>query len=560
MPKKVLIVGGVAGGASCAARLRRNDEKAEIIIFERGEYISFANCGLPYYIGGAIKDRDDLILWEPTDMKSRFNIEVRTFNEVIAISKDKKTITVKNLNTNEEYIESYDKLVLSPGSSPLRPPIPGIDNENIFTLWNIPDTDVIKAVIDNNKPKSAVVVGGGFIGIEMAENLKEQGIDVTIVEMIDQVIAPIDFEMAQFVHIHLEENGVKLVLGDGVKCFEGNEDCVNVITQSGKSINADMVILAIGVSPNGELAKQAGLNVNARGGIVTNDNLEIYKDIYAVGDAIEVECFITGEKVMIPLAGPANKQGRIAANNISGANEKYNGTQGSSIVKVFDFTVAATGINEKALIRAGKKANIDYFCIHLHPGNHAGYYPGGETLHLKVIFEAKTGKILGAQGVGLQGIDKRIDVIATAIRFKGSAYDLKELELSYAPPFSSAKDPVNMAGFVAVNILDGNEMILQYSDIKSLDLNKHTILDVRTKDEWDMGHLPNAVLIPVDDLRENISKLDKSKNIVVYCAVGVRAWTATRVLMQNDFKVLNLTGGFTTYENAYYNDDDMIVK
>ncbi|MCK5129758.1 MAG: FAD-dependent oxidoreductase [Clostridiales bacterium] len=560
MKKRVLIIGGVAGGASCAARLRRMDEEAEIIIFERGEYISFANCGLPYYIGGVIKDREELILWEPEDMKSRFNIEVRIFNEVVSINKEEKTIEVKEVKTGKTYKENYDKLVLSPGSAPLKPPIPGIELDGIYTLWNIPDTDRIKKVVTEKKPKKAVVIGGGFIGIEMAENLKDIGIDVTIVEMINQVMAPVDFEIAQFIHEHLEKKGVNLVLNDGVKNFEKSDIGVKVVTQSGKEIEAEMVMLAIGVRPNSELAKDAGLAVNQRGGIITNELLEAYEDIYAVGDAIEVTDFITGDKTMIPLAGPANKQGRIAANNISGMKEKYNGTEGSSVLKVFDLTVAATGINEKTLIRNGQKVNVDYFCIQLHAGNHAGYYPGVETLHLKVIFESKTGKVLGAQSVGVDGVDKRIDVIATAIRFGATAYDLKELELCYAPPYSSAKDPVNMAGFVACNILDGDQKIVQYSDIEDMDISTHTFLDVRTQEEWDSGHIPDATHIPVDILRDKIIELDKSKTIIVYCAVGVRAWTATRILMQNGFQVLNMTGGYTTYKTAYYNDLNRIEK
>lgn len=555
MSKKILIIGGVAGGASTAARLRRLDENAEIIMFEKGEYISFANCGLPYYIGNVINDRSKLLLQTPEAMKKRFNIDVRVKNEVISIDKENKKISVKNLSKDEIYEENYDVLVISTGSSPLRPPIPGIDASNIYTIWNIPDTDAIKEHVTNNEIKEVAVIGGGFIGIEMAENLHDLGINVTIVEMANQVMAPLDFEMAQFIHKHMEKKGVNLVLGDGVKEFKENDDKTIVVTNAGKEIDADMIILAIGIKANSQLAKEAGLELNKRGGIVVDKYLKTSDpNIYAVGDVIQVNDFINNIATMVPLAGPANKQGRIAANNICGFNEEFKGTQGTSVAKVFDLTVSTTGSNEKSLNRINKIYGEDYLCIHLHPGNHAGYYPGTEKIHLKLIFDKSTGKVLGAQAVGGSGTEKRIDVIATAIRFGATVYDLKELELAYAPPFSSAKDPVNMAGFTAANVLEGNMDIIQFNQIETLDLDNNIILDLRTEAERTMGYVPNSINIDVNDLRNKLNLLDKSKNIIVYCAVGVRAWIGVRILIQNGFKAKNMTGGFTTYSNAYYNN------
>ena len=546
MAKKVLIVGGVAGGASCAARLRRLDEDAQIIMFERGEYISFANCGLPYYIGDVIKRRENLLLQTPESFNSRFNVDVRVKSEVIKINRDQKTVTVKGKN-GKTYDESYDVLVLSPGSTPLKPPIEGIDHERILSLWNIPDMDKIKNIMDEKKPKSAVVVGGGFIGLEMAENLTEAGLEVTIVEMLDQVMAPVDFDMAQVIHKHLTDNGVKLVLGDGVQSFKDNKGCVTVTTQSGRKVDTDLVILAIGVRPNSELAKDSGLEINKRGGIIVDDHmLTNDKSIYAVGDAVEVTDFVSKQQAMIPLAGPANKMGRMAADNIAGMDRAYNGTMGSSVAKVFDLTVANTGQNQKQLDAQGLVINKDYKVTILHPLSHAGYYPGGTTLTLKVLFDMK-GKVLGGQSVGLDGVDKRIDVLAAAMRFGATVYDLEELELCYAPPFSSAKDPVNMAGFSAENILNGNVDNITYAELEEAK-NGATLLDVRTKAENDMGHIPGNVNIPVDELRDRISELDKSKPVIVYCAVGIRAYIACRILIQNGFKnVRNLAGGYTTY-------------
>ncbi|SHE44671.1 CoA-disulfide reductase [Alkalibacter saccharofermentans] len=560
MSNKVLIIGGVAGGASAAARLRRVDEDAEIIMFERGEYISFANCGLPYYIGNVIDDRSKLLLQTPEAFNARFNVDVRVQNEVTAINVTDKTVTVKNHVKGETYEESYDKLVISTGSSPLRPPIPGIDAKNIFTIWNIPDTDGIKNYIESHQVKKAAVIGGGFIGVEMAENLHELGIEVSIIEMANQVMAPVDFDMAQYLHKHIESKDVDLVLEDGVKEFISDGKKTTVVTNTGKHIEADLIILSIGVRPNSQLAKDAGLKLNDRGGIVVDDSL-LTSDphIYAVGDVIEVEDYINKVPTMVPLAGPANKQGRMVANNIVGAKEKYNGTQGTSVAKVFDLTVANTGANEKTLNRLGKVYGKDYLTIQIHPNNHAGYYPGPQQMHFKLIFEIPSGKVLGAQIVGGEGSDKRVDVVAASIRFGATVYDLKELELAYAPPFSSGKDPVNMAGFTACNILDGDQEIIRSEDLDSLDPEKNLILDVRTSVEKTLGYIPGSINIPIDELRDRISELDKNKTIIVSCAVGVRAWIAVRILTQKGFKAKNLTGGFTAYSALYYNDPEKIA-
>ena len=548
MSKKVLIVGGVAGGASAAARLRRLDEDAEIVMFERGEYISFANCGLPYHISGEIEDRDELILQTPESFNSRFNVDVRLKNEVTAIDKENKQVTVKDLLTDEEYTESYDTLVLSTGSSPLRPPIPGIDSDKINVLWTIPDMDKIIDQLNEQNVKKAVVVGGGFIGIEMAENLTHAGVKVTLVEMLDQVMSPLDWDMAQIIHKELVKQGVDLVLGDGVKSFEETAKGVVVNTNSGRALDIGTVILAIGVRPNSKLAIEAGLETNKRGGVVIDDSLKTSdKNIYAVGDMVETIDFPTGARTMVPLAGPANKMGRMAADNIAGLNRTYRGTQGSSVAKIFDLTAANTGKNEKQLKAAGLEIDKDYKVALIHPGSHAGYYPGAKKLTLKVIFEIDGGKVLGAQSVGFGGVDKRIDVLATAMNFGATVYDLEEIELCYAPPFSSAKDPVNMTGFYGENILSGTIDNIQYSQLKDLKDNQ-AILDVRTVGEVERGAIEGAVNIPVDELRERIGELDKSKEYVVTCAVGIRAHTACRILMQNGFKgVKNLAGGYTTY-------------
>jgi len=560
MVRKILIIGGVAGGASAAARIRRLDEKANIIMFERGNNISFANCGLPYYIGNVIKERENLLLQTPESMGRRFDLDIRVQHEVKRIDREKKTVTVHDIIKNKDYTESYDVLIIATGSSPLRPKsIPGIDAPNIFTLWNIPDTDAVKSYMDIHQPQRAVVVGSGFIGIEMAENLRESGMEVTLVDIADQIMPPIDFEMAQYLHRHLEGKGVALNLKDAVERFVYDDNTTTVITKSGKAIPADIVMLSIGVRPNSELAKEAGLELNERGGIrVSPEMLTSDPHIYAVGDVVGVINAVNGKESMIPLAGPANKQGRIAANNICGMNETYDGTLGTNVAKVFDMNVASTGLNEKNLRNEGKIPGKDYAAIHLHPSNHAGYYPGSSTIHMKLIFSIPDGRILGAQAVGNEGTEKRIDVISTVMQMKGTVHDLKKLELAYAPPFSSAKDPVNMAGFLACNILEGNETIRQWYELEKIDPEKEVILDVRTPIERVMGYIPGSINIPVDDLRERIGELDKSKHYVVTCAVGIRAWIAVRILLQNGFKASNLTGGFTTYGAAYYDRQDKI--
>lgn len=549
MSKKTVIVGGVAGGASTAARLRRLDENTEIIIMERGPYISFANCGLPYHIGGSISERDELILQMPEDMKIRFNVEVRIFNEVTAINKERKTVSVLNSSTGVSYEESYDTLVLSPGSTPFVPPIPGINAKNHFTLWTIPDMDKIISFIKEKKPKTAAVIGGGFIGLEMVENLSELGLEVSLVEMMDQVMQPLDYDMAQFVHRHLSKHHVRMFLGNGVKELRSTGVGTQLTLQSGLNIGVDLVILAIGIRPNTKLAADAGLELNKRGGIVVDKHLKTSDpNIYAVGDAIEVEHLVSGEPTMIPLAGPANKQGRICADNIAGIESIYESSQGTSVAKIFDYTVATTGLNEKQLEALGMKLNKDYKVTVVHPRSHASYYPGAYPLTLKVLFDLK-GKVLGAQSVGHSGIEKRIDVIATAMKFGATVYDLAKLELSYAPPYSAAKDPVNMAGFSAENILKGLCDNIQCRELESIDISDTIILDVRTPMETKNGMVTDAVNIPVDELRDRLSELDPGKKIIVYCAVGFRAYLACRILLQNGFsRVYNLAGGYTTYE------------
>lgn len=542
---KIVIVGGVAGGASAATRLRRLDENAQIVLFERGEHISYANCGLPYYIGGTIKEREALLVQTPRAMKDKFNIDVRVQSEVTAIDRKNKTVSVTDLRTGKRYDESYDKLILSPGAAPVRPPIPGIEQKGIFSLRTVPDTDAIKEAVDKGKPSEALVVGGGFIGLEMAENLHSRGIKVTIVEAADQVMAPIDYEMACIVHRHILSKGLKLYLKDGVKAFHKEGKRVKVELQSGKLLAADMVILAIGVRPDVSLAKDAGLEIGERRGIKVNSYLQTSDpDIYAVGDAIEVKDFVNGSDTVIPLAGPANKQGRIAANNIYGAGEQYHGTQGTSVVKVFDLTVAATGNSEKTLKRMG----MDYRKSYTESDSHAGYYPGASPLNIKLLF-APDGKVLGAQAVGYEGVDKRIDVLASAIRFGRTVYDLEELELAYAPPYSSAKDPVNMAGYVAANCLKGDMEIIHWDQVDQLDRDKVFILDVRPPEETSTGSIEGAVNIPLNDLRARIDEVPRDKEIVVYCKVGLRAYIAYRMLVQKGFRnVKNLSGGYQLYQ------------
>lgn len=549
---KTLIIGGVAGGATCAARLRRLDETAEIIILERGEYISYANCGLPYHVGKVIEERDALLLQTPAGMKKRYNIEVRVKNEAVAIDRENKTVTVKLVDTGETYEESYDTLVLSTGSAPLRPPIPGIESPRIQSLWTVPDTDRIIKLIQEKNVKTAAVIGGGFIGLEMAENLHMLGIEVSLIEMLDQVMAPLDFEMAQLLHENMTEKGVRLHLGDGVSTFADTEGGVEISLSSGKKVQAELVILAIGVRPNGELAKAAGLEMNARGGIVVSENLKTSDpDIYAVGDVIEVEDFIFKDRTMIPLAGPANKQGRIAANNIAGANERYEGTMGTAVAKVFDLTAASTGANEKTLIKRGLKKGADFEAVTIVQNSHAGYYPGAVPMTLKLLFAPDGKKIFGAQIVGTDGVDKRIDVLATAIRLGADIEALKALELAYAPPYSSAKDPVNMLGFVAGNLVRGDVSFSTWDVVETK--NPVQLLDVRETAELMAFSIPTAKHIPLGQLRSRLDELDREAEIVVFCAIGVRAHSAGRILRNNGFKNVKLyPGGMRFYRSTHY--------
>jgi NADPH-dependent 2,4-dienoyl-CoA reductase/sulfur reductase-like enzyme/peroxiredoxin family protein/TusA-related sulfurtransferase/rhodanese-related sulfurtransferase len=561
MNRKVLIVGGVAGGASTATRLRRLDESAHIIMFERGKYISYANCGLPYYIGGTIKERESLIVASPQKITGHFNIDLRTEQEVIAIDKENKNVQVKNLITQEEYVESYDTLVLSTGSSPIKPSIEGINSPGIFTLWTIPDTDQVKSYITEKQPKKAAVIGGGFIGLEMAENLHDAGLDVTLVEMLDQVMPPVDYEMARLLQDNMDLNGVVLKLGSGVQKFEQTDNGILIHLQNGDTVAADMVILSIGVQPNSELAQNAGLALNERGGIKVDAHMRTSApDIYAVGDVVEIDEFISKNKAMIPLAGPANKQARICANNIAaddGKLESYNGTQGTCVAKVFDLTVAVTGVNEKTLQRWGKQYGKDYHSVVISQKSHAGYYPGAAAMILKLIFD-NTGKIYGAQIVGQEGVDKRIDTIAATIRQKGDIYALKELELAYAPPYSSAKDPVNMLGFVAENVLNGLASFVRYDELdatgKYWGKEDHIVLDVGEDAERMMFSMEGSVHIPLGKLRERIDELDKDKLIIVYCAIGVRSYNGARILMQKGFKNVKIYPAGTSFFKALHYD------
>ena len=543
-----LIIGGVAGGATVAARLRRMDEKANIILLERGKYVSYANCGLPYYIGDTINNREKLFVQTAKGFTDRFRIDIRTEQEVTAIRPDKKEVEIKNLSTGETYTETYDKLVLSPGAEPLRPGIEGIGSKKIFTLRNVPDTDTIKNYVNTENPKRAIVVGGGFIGLEMAENLYDLGIQVDVVEMANQVMAPLDFSMAAIVHRQLTDKGVGLHLEDGVSRFEEKDGGVTVHLRSGKQIATDMVLLSIGVRPETKLAKDAGLAIGERGGIAVNDYMQTSDaDIYALGDAVEVRHLVTGQPALIPLAGPANKQGRIVADNIVfGNKKKYPGSIGTSIAKVFDLTVAAAGANAKLL----QQNNIPYISSYTHGASHAGYYPGAVPLSIKILFAPENGKLLGAQIVGFNGVDKRIEMLAQVIQRGGTVHDLTELEHAYAPPYSSAKDPVNMAGFVAENILNKKSRIIQWRELAELPADTIRI-DVRTHDEYKLGTIPGFINIPVDELREHLDELPKEKPIVVTCAVGLRGYLAYRILVQNGFKhVRNLSGGYKTWSVA----------
>ncbi|WMT42948.1 FAD-dependent oxidoreductase [Paenibacillus sp. D2_2] len=547
MSKKVLIVGGVAGGATAAARLRRLDEDAHIVMFERDAYISFANCGLPYYIGESIKERSKLLVQTPEAMYRRFNIDIRTESEVMELRPDSKTVLVRSKERGE-YEESYDAVILSPGARPIRPNLPGIDSSRIHTLRNIPDTDRIKARVVEEKVQSAIVIGGGFIGVEMAENLRDIGLDVTLIEGGPQILAPFDPEMSAVLTKELEERGVNLLMSQTVSSFQETDNRIQVQTADGSTLTSEIVILAIGVTPDTSFLKNSGLELGPRGHIIVNDSLETNLDqVYAVGDAVEVVDFVNGSKTAIPLAGPANKQGRIAADNVCGLGTTYKGSQGTSIIKVFGLTGAATGNNEKTLRRLGLPYHVSY----VHPNSHATYYPGATPLSLKLLFNDQ-GTVLGAQAVGYDGVDKRIDDIATVIRFRGNVTDLTELELAYAPPYSSAKDPVNMAGYTAENILSGRTQVFTVEQLTDRDSANTILVDVRSELEHANGHIPDSLNIPVDELRSRLDELDASKEIWVYCQVGLRGYTSARILQQKGFKVRNLTGGYKTYQMANY--------
>lgn len=543
---KTVIVGGVAGGASAAARLRRLDEKAEIIVMERGGYVSFANCGLPYYIGGEIGDESELTLQTPESFRARFNIDVRINSNVTAINPDEKTVEVKNTVTGKVYAESYDNLILSPGAEPIMPPIPGADSRRVFTLRNIPDTLKIKSYIEMHDVRSAVVVGGGYIGVEMAENLKNAGLDVTIVELSDHLIAPIDSDMAADVHAYLRKKGVALILGNGVREISEDATGLRIMLEHG-AVSADMAIMSVGVRPEAELAVKCGIKTNRRGAIVVDTHMRTnLPGIYAVGDAVEVEDFVTGGKAFVPLAGPANRQGRIAADNICGIGSEYTGTQGSSILRIFDMTVAVTGLNEKTAAASG----IDYDKTYTYSASHASYYPGATNMSIKALWDKKSHRLLGAQIVGFDGVDKRMDVIATAMRFGAKITDLTKLELCYAPPFGSAKDPVNMLGFVAENVITGKVKQFFPEDVDALPRDGSvTLLDTRTAGEVRRGAIDGFMNIPLDSLRENLDRIPKGKPVYVHCHSGLRSYIACRILAGNGYDCYNLAGGWRLYDS-----------
>lgn len=545
---KYVIIGAVAGGASTAARLRRLDEHAEIVIFEKGEYISYANCGLPYYIGDVIKNRNALFVQTATSFKQRFNIDVRTLTEIMSINPSSKTITAKNQLTGKEYEESYDKLVLSPGAEPIRPPFPGIANEGIFTLRNVADTDYIKGYVQQKHVKKAVIIGAGFIGLEMAENLHDLGLEVSIIEMGNQILAPVDFPIAAIVQQHIRSKGVNLLLSSAVTAFEKRDYQLKVLLKNGDELDADIVIMSIGVKPDTKLAVNAGLKLGDAKGIWVNEFLQTSNpDIYAVGDAIEFTNPITHQSMNTYLAGPANKQGRICANNIVLGNvHKYHGAINTAIVKVFDMTVATAGTASKHLTNAG----IKHIVSTTHNGSHAGYYPGAKQMSIQIAFAPEDGRILSAQIAGYDGVDKRMDVLSSAIKRNSTIYELTEFEHAYAPPYSSAKDPINMAGFVAENILHDRLKIFYWNQLDKVTGND-ILLDVRTKEEFEKGHISNAINIPVDSIRERMNEIDKSKNIYIYCLAGLRGYLAQRMLKQNGYdKVLNMSGGYQLWENC----------
>ncbi len=550
--KKVIIIGGVAGGASAAARARRLDEHAEIIVVERGPHVSFANCGLPYFVGGEITDKQELLLQTPQSLRARFNLDVRVQSEVVAIDRTARKAKVRDLAAGREYEESYDALVLAPGAAPLRPPIPGIERPGHFTVRNVPDIERIMAWLAETPSARAVLVGGGYIGLEMAEQLRHRGLAVTLVEALPQVMAPLDPEMAAWLHQELQANGVALHLGDSVAGFEppatGEQaKASTVVLKSGKRIEADVVILGLGVRPETKLAKDAGLELGALGGIRVNERMQTSDpQIWAVGDAVEVRDRVTGAWAVIPLAGPANRQGRIAADNIFGRASRFDGTWGTAVLRLFKLTAACTGANGKAL----RKAGINCQALHLHPGSHAGYYPGAEPIAMKILFAPDTGKLLGAQAVGRDGVDKRMDVLATALQAGMTVHDLAELELSYAPPFGSAKDPVNLAGMAAQNVLAGDVKLAQWNEVPTIESGKTLLLDVRTKAERDKGFIPGSLHIPLNELRGRLGELPRDQDIIVSCQSGQRSYFASRMLAQRGFRVRNLTGSYRTWKTA----------
>lgn len=554
---KVIIVGGVAGGATAAARIRRLDEQAEIVVFERSGYVSYANCGLPYYIGGVIERREDLTLQTPESFFSRFRVSMKVHHEVTAIHPERRTVSVKNLETGEEFEEKYDKLLLSPGAKPAQPRLPGIGMDKLFTLRTVEDTFRIREYIDTKHPKSVVLAGGGFIGLELAENLRELGMEVTIVQQLNHLMNPFDSDMAAFIHSEMRRHGVKLLLGHTVEGFEEKDEGVDVLLKDEKPIHADMVVMAIGVTPDTQLAKDVGLELGIKGSILVNERMETsVPDIYAVGDAVQVKNYVTGEDALISLAGPANKQGRIAADNICGGDSRYFGSDGTSVIKVFDMTAATTGISETA----AKEAGIDADKVILSPMSHAGYYPGGKVMTMKVIFDKETCRLLGAQIVGYDGVDKRIDVLAVSIHAGLKATQLKDLDLAYAPPYSSAKDPVNMAGFMIENISKGIVKQFYLEDMpKLLGDASVTLLDVRTAEEYNRGHIDGFINIPVDYLRERLGALDFGKPVYVMCQSGLRSYIAARILAGNGYDCYNFTGGFRFYD-AVMNDRCLVEK
>ena len=550
---KVVIVGGVAGGASAAARIRRLDEHAQIIMIERSGYVSYANCGLPYYVGGVIKEQAELTLQTPESFWDRFRIDVRVRQEVTAINTAEKTVTVRALDSGKVYTETYDKLLLAPGAKPIPPgesptvpALSGVSSERVFTLRTVEDTLRIRRFVEDQKPKTAILAGGGFIGLEMAENLAEMGVSVTIVQRPKQLLAPLDADMASFVHAEMRRHDVALRLGETVTGFRQDGDSVLTLLEESEPLHSDMVLLAIGVTPDTHLAKEAGLTLGIRGSIAVNERMETsVPDIYAVGDAVEVTHFVTGQKVLISLAGPANKQGRIAADNICGGSSRYHGSQGSSVLKLFGLTAAFTGINEKTARAAG----IAYDKVVLFPASHAAYYPGAQSMAMKVLYEKESLRLLGAQIVGGDGVDKRIDVLATAIRAKMTALELTELDLSYAPPYSSAKDPVNMAGFMIENLESGKVRQFHWNEVEDLPCDgSATLLDIRTAWEYQRTHLDGFRNIPLDDLREHLDELDRGKPVYVNCQTGLRSYLACRLLTQYGFTCSHLSGGYSFYQ------------